>query len=62
VTARRGGATALAAAERAADRSRRLQALTAALSEAATVEQVADVIVFRGHGGDRRRRGLARAR
>jgi PAS domain S-box-containing protein len=48
VTARRGGATALAAAERAADRSRRLQALTAALSEAATVEQVADVIVFRG--------------
>ncbi|CAA9291643.1 MAG: hypothetical protein AVDCRST_MAG11-154 [uncultured Gemmatimonadaceae bacterium] len=50
VTARRSAELARAAAERAADRSHRLQALTAALSEAASVEQVAEVIVYKGMG------------
>ena len=48
VTARKDAELARAAAERAADRSHRLQALTAALSEAASVEQVAEVIVYKG--------------
>jgi PAS domain S-box-containing protein len=48
VTRRARANEARETAERAADRSRRLQALTAALSEVATVEQVADVIVYKG--------------
>jgi PAS domain S-box-containing protein len=48
VTAQRRDELARRRAERSADRARRLQVLTAALSEAATVEQVADVIVYKG--------------
>ncbi|HLJ59219.1 MAG TPA: PAS domain S-box protein [bacterium] len=53
--ARRAERVAREAAERAADRIERLQAITAALSEATTLEQVADVIVvnaLQALGGD----------